>query len=136
VKRCAEGAAIATGTDCKVEIDHPVLDPIKRNLSLEATAGANMEALGITIDKDDGRKGSSDIGNLSHYLPAIQPYLAIVDPDSGIPGHSAAFREATVTPCGRQVTLDAAKMLAMTAYDYLSSEELRLRVREEFDRAE
>jgi amidohydrolase len=125
VRKCAEGAALATGTEYKIEIDHPKLDPIKRNIPLEMAAQENMEALGISIDEDDGRKGSSDIGNLSHYLAAIQPYLAIVDPDSGVPGHSAAFCEATVTPRGREVTLNAAKMLAMTAYDFLSSEELR-----------
>lgn len=130
VKKCAEGAAMATGTGFKVEIDHPVLDPIKRNMPLEAAAQANMEALGITIDDDDGRRGSSDIGNLSHYLPAIQPYLAIVDPESGIPGHSVEFCEATVTQRGREVTLNAAKMLAMTAYDFLTSGDLRYRVTE------
>ena len=130
VKKCAEGAALATGTEYKIEIDHPVLDPIKRNMVLEAAAGANMEALGITIDEDDGRQGSSDVGNLSRYLPTIQPYLAIVDADSDIPGHSVAFREATVTPRGRKVTLNAAKMLAMTAYDFLTSEELRKQVAE------
>ena len=63
VKNCAKGAALATGTEYKIEIDHPVLDPIKRNIPLEAAAQANMEALGITIDEDDGRKGSSDIGS-------------------------------------------------------------------------
>ncbi len=134
VKKCAEGAALATGTTYKIEIDHPVLDPIKRNFPLEAAVQVNMQALGITIDEDDGSRGSSDVGNLSHYLPAIQPYLAIVDPDAGIPAHSVGFCDATATTRGREVTLNAAKMLAMTAYDYLSSKELRDRAKEEFER--
>ncbi|MBN1687020.1 MAG: M20 family metallopeptidase [Spirochaetales bacterium] len=134
VKKCAEGAALATGTTCKIEIDHPVLDPIRRNRPLEAAVAAAMEALGITPDEDDGSRGSSDIGNLSHYLPSIQPYLAIVDRGAGIPAHSAGFCEATVTPRGREVTLQAAKMLAMTAYDYLESEELRREAKADFDR--
>jgi amidohydrolase len=135
VKKCAEGAALATGTEYKIEIDPPVLDPLKRNKPLEAVLQSNMEALEITVDGDDGSRGSSDIGNLSHYLPAVQPYLAIVDPDAGIPGHSAGFCEATTTPRGREVTLNAAKLLAMTAYEFLSSEELRTRVKEDFDKA-
>ncbi len=133
VKKCAEGAALATGTEVKFEVYEPKLDPLKRNDALEAAAGANMEALGVVIDADDGRRGSSDIGNLSHYLPAIHPLLAIVD---DIPSHSTAFREATATPRGRQVLVTAAKMLAMTAFDYLSSESLRKQVREDFDRPE
>ncbi|MBW1699042.1 MAG: M20 family metallopeptidase [Deltaproteobacteria bacterium] len=136
VGKCAEGAALATGTEVKIEIDFPKLDPIKRNAALESALKANMEALGLSIDEDDGRRGSSDIGNLSHYLPAVHPFLAIVDADSGIPGHSVAFCEATASPRARKVLLNATKMLAMTAYDYLSSEDLRKKTKACFDQAD
>jgi len=131
VKNCCKGAALATGAEFKIEIDHPVLDPVKRNHALEAIVKDNMTALGITVDEDDGRRGSSDMGNLSHYLPAIHPYLAIVEPE--IPGHSTEFRDATTSSRGRQTLLNAAKMLAMTAWDFLSSSELRERVKRDFD---
>ena len=133
VTNCCKGAALATGAEFKIEIDHPVLDPVKRNPSLEAIVKNNMTALGITVDEDDGRRGSSDMGNLSHYLPATHPYLAIVEPE--IPGHSTEFRDATISSRGRQTLLNAAKMLAMTAWDFLSSPELRERVRRDFDSA-
>jgi hypothetical protein len=106
---------------------------MKRNAVLEDTVRANMEALGITLDTDDGRRGSSDIGNLSHYLPAIHPVLAIVG--SEIPGHSVKFCEATTSVRGRETLLNAAKMLAMTAYDYLTSAELRKQVADDFNRS-
>lgn len=131
VKNCCEGAALATGAEFKIEIHHPVLDPAKRNPSLEAVVKNNMTALGITVDEDDGRRGSSDMGNLSHYLPAIHPYLAIVEPE--IPGHSTEFRDATTSSRGRQTLLNAAKMLAMTAWDFLNSPEIRERVKRDFD---
>jgi len=131
VKNCCQGAALATGTEFKIEIDHPVLDPVKRNPSLETIVKNNMTALGITVDEDDGRRGSSDMGNLSHYLPATHPYLAIVEPE--IPGHSTEFRDATTSSRGRQTLLNAAKMLAMTAWDFLNSPELRERVKRDFD---
>ena len=131
VKKCGQGAALATGAEFKLEIYPPLLDPVKRIPSLEAVVKDNLTALGISIDKDDGRRGSSDMGNLSHYLPSIHPYLAIVDPE--IPGHSVEFRDATASPLGRQTLLNAAKMLAMTAYDFLSSPELRDRVGQDFN---
>ena len=131
VKKCCKGAALATGAEFKIKIDHPVLDPMKRNPSLEAAVEKNMTALGITVDDDDGRRGSSDMGNLSHYLPAIHPYLAIVEPE--IPGHSTKFRDATTSSRGRQTLLNATKMLAMTAWDFISSSELRERVKRDFD---
>jgi len=134
VKHCAEGAALATGTEVKIEIIFPSLDPIRRNAALEDALQKNMQLLGIPIDADDGNRGSSDIGNLSQHIPVIHPYLAIVDP--GIPGHSVAFRDATTSLRGRQTLIHAAKILAMTAYDYLTSPQLQEKVAEEFNNTE
>lgn len=134
VEKCIEGAALATGAKFKIEVLQPTFEPMKRNLPLEEAVKANMGALGISVDPDDGRRGSSDIGNLSQVLPAIHPSLAIVDPD--IPGHSQAFAEATMNPRGRKALLNAAKLLALTAYDFLKSAELRSRVGEAFQREE
>jgi hypothetical protein len=106
---------------------------MKRNEVMETAITANMEALGITPDPDDGRRGSSDIGNLSHCLPSMHPVLAIVEP--AIPGHSIEFCEATTSDRGRRTSLNAAKLLAMTAYDYLTSAEMRAQVAEEFNRS-
>ena len=133
VTNCAKGAALALGAECKIEIDPPKLDHMKRNAVLEAAITANMEALGITPDPDDGRRGSSDIGNLSHYLPSMHPVLAIVEPE--IPGHSVEFCEATTSDRGRQTLLTAAKILAMTAIDYLTSAEMREQVAGEFNQS-
>jgi len=134
VEKCVEGAALATGTKYKIEVGQPTFDPIKRNLPLEEAARLNMAALGIPLSKDDGRRGSSDIGNLSYYLPAIHPSLAIVDPE--VPGHSQIFAEATMSPRGRETLIKAAKLLAMTGYDFLTSAELRQRVKEAFKQME
>jgi hypothetical protein len=106
---------------------------MRRNAALETAIRANMEALGITVDPDDGRRGSSDIGNLSHYLPAIHPLLAMVG--SEVAGHSVEFCEATTTDRGRETLLNAAKLLAMTALDYLTSDDLRKQVAEDFKRS-
>jgi amidohydrolase len=123
IEQFCKGASLATGADYKIEVYPPVLDPMKRNLSLEAAVASNLKALGIPIDPDDGRRGSSDMGNLSHYLPSVHPWIAIVAP--GIAGHTTEFRDATTSDRGRQTLLNASKMLAMTALDFLNSPELR-----------
>ena len=133
VNNCVKGAALATGAESKIEIDLPKLDSMKRNAALETAISSNMEALGINIDPDDGRRGSSDIGNLSHYLPSIHPVLAIVGSD--VAGHSVEFCEATTTDRGRETLLNAAKLLAMTALDYLTSADLRKQVADDFKRS-
>ncbi|MBL6927811.1 MAG: M20 family metallopeptidase [Rhodospirillales bacterium] len=125
VQKIAEGAALATGTTYKIEVAKPIaaLDPMKRNGPLEAAVGANMDALGATPEVASPDVGSSDIGNLSHYLPSIQPFLAICGTDVNF--HSVEFAAATQSERGRKAMIDAAKMLAMTAYDFLNQPELR-----------
>ena len=130
VEKCCEGAALVTGTTYKVTVFPPILDPMKRNPALESAAAENLRALGIVIDEDNGRKGSSDMGNLSHYLPSVHPWIAIAEPE--IAGHTVEFREATTSERGRLTLINAAKMLAMTAYDFLTLEELREQVKKDF----
>ena len=134
VKKCLEAGAVAAGATCKIEIGKPTFDPIRHNPSLEEAARANMIALGIPIDADDGRRGSSDIGNLSQVLPALHPSLAIVGPET--PGHSQIFGEATVSARGKETLVKAAKLLAMTACDFLTSQELREKARRDFEKGE
>jgi amidohydrolase len=132
VRKCAEGAALAIGATAEIEKNPSRLDPMKRNAALEEAVRANMEILGIPVDPDDGRRGSSDIGNLSHVLPCIHPVLAIVD--SSVPGHSAAFCEATTSEHGRAALINAAKLLAMTACDFLTCADLQERALSDFSK--
>ncbi len=132
VERIARGAALATGATHRVEIAKPVasLDPMKRNDALEAAAGVNMEFLGMPPEVASPDVGSSDIGNLSYYLPSLQPFLAICDTDVTI--HSVEFAAATQSERGKKTLLNASKMLAMTAIDFLDQPDLRTRVATEF----
>ncbi|MBT3358964.1 MAG: M20 family metallopeptidase [Rhodospirillales bacterium] len=132
VQKIAEGAALGAGATYKIEVAKPVaaLDPMKRNDALEEAVGVNMEFLGATPEVASPDVGSSDIGNLSHYLPSIQPFLAICDTDINI--HSVEFAAATQSERGQTAMLNAAKMLAMTAYDFLNQPELRKSAAAEF----
>ncbi|MGB9699762.1 MAG: M20 family metallopeptidase [Thermodesulfobacteriota bacterium] len=130
VKNCFAGGALASGAEYKMEIIPPSFDPIKRNPPLEGRVAENMRLLGIPIDQDDGRRGSSDIGNLSFYLPVIHLSLAIVDPET--PGHSSVFAAATMSEKGQKAMLNAAKILALTAYDFLTNRELQEGVKKAF----
>ncbi len=127
---CAQASASAMGATVEIEIDGPIIDSMHRNNALERAFETNMNALDVPVDNDPGRMGSSDMGNLSQVLPAIHPYLAIVD--EGVPSHSVAFRDATLTDRGKKTLITAAKLLAMTAFDYLSSTDLQTRVRHDF----
>jgi amidohydrolase len=130
VVNCAKSAAAALGATVDIQVHEPSTDPMHQNPALQDAFAANMGLLNIPVDKDPGRIGSSDMGNLSQYMPAIHPYLAICEDD--IPSHSTAFRDATVTERGKATLLNGAKLLAMTAYDFLTSEKLREQVKKDF----
>ncbi len=118
VKRCAEGASIATGADVEMETGVTYAER-NNNPVLAGFFGENMAHLGIAGEEPPkvGGVGSSDIGNVSMICPTIHPYLAIGGGD--LVGHTAEFREAAGSEQGRLAMLAAAKGLAMTALDVM-----------------
>ena len=131
VVACAEGAAHATGAELRTVQLPTVYEPLKLNKTLLGVFKANLERLGLADEPPiPHRWGSSDIGNLSQVIPAIQPYVKIAE--TGTPIHSRAFAEAAVTPLARQGLVNAAKILAMPAADFLADPALVQRAKDEF----
>jgi hypothetical protein len=69
------------------------------------------------------------LGNVSHVVPSIHPFLAIAD---GVAGHTPEFMAASVSERGHLGMVNAAKSLAATALDLLCDAGLMARVKEEF----
>ena len=134
VCNCAKGAALATATEVEITPYPLRYEPRKRSDELERICRHYMESLGLEIEEPEpGKMGSTDLGNLSQKVPAIHPYFSIMDTD--IAGHSVGMAEATMTPRGQKAMLDAAKVLALTAYGYLTSAEIQDKVAEEFEQS-
>ncbi len=132
VCNCAKGAALATATELKITSYPLRYEPRKRSDELERVCRHYMELFELEIEEPNPNEmGSTDLGNLSRKVPAIHPYFAIMDPD--ICGHSVGMAEATMTSRGQKAMLDAAKVLALTAYDYLTSPDIQRKVAEEFE---
>ena len=131
VVACAEGAARATGAQLQTVQVPTVYEPLKRNETLLGAFKVNLERLGDTPEPPDpSRLGSSDIGNVSQVIPAIQPYIKIAE--AGTPIHSRAFAEAAVKPLARRGLVTAAKIMAMTTADLLADPALVRRAKDEF----
>ena len=71
------------------------------------------------------------MGDVSHIAPSIHPYLAIVDKDEAL-CHEHRFAAAAASDRGAETALDAARALAKTAVELLSSPALREAVRAEW----
>ena len=130
VCRCAEGAAEMTG--CTVDITRLGIAyaDLVPNETLLGLMEKNLEALQIPIDvrQAPAALASTDVGNLSHCIPAIQCMIGIGSP--ALP-HTAAFAEACAGEAGAEIAGKAAKALACTVIDLLTDPELVKKAGEE-----
>jgi amidohydrolase len=133
---CFTGAAVATGARLEHRWDDVSYASLKNNLTLARLFCQNMERLGrkMQMNDPDYAFGSTDMGNVSHLVPSIHPFVAIAPRE--VLAHSPEFAAAAASDAGRQGMLDAAKALAMTVADLLASPELLGKVREEFEHGE
>ncbi len=130
---CARGAAKATGCRVTARRVSYTLQAMKINQTLAETYREGMRKLGL--EEDDAPKdknlGSSDIGNVSLVVPAIQP-LVPISSGKKVEIHTNEFREATVTEKGFEGALEGAILLAYTGFRFLTDRKLRQQVRREF----
>ena len=110
----AEAAAVATGTIASVAYSG-VARTMRNNRVLGGLFRNNMTAAGVADQGDDPTSGSTDMANVSWVCPSIHPHLAIAP--EGTPGHSILFRDAAVSPRADETTIEAATLIAQTAYD-------------------
>jgi metal-dependent amidase/aminoacylase/carboxypeptidase family protein len=116
---CAQAGSQAIG--CRLEYKvMPGYKEIIPNRILASLFKANLETLGRNVvDPDPNeRMGSTDMGDVSHIIPAIHPYLSIA-PES-VAGHTLEFKQYCISDAGKSAMLDASKALAMTAIDLLT----------------
>jgi amidohydrolase len=127
---CAQAGAQTIGCQLKYKVT-PGYKEIIPNKILAGLFKSNLESLGrIVVDPDPNeRMGSTDMGDISHLIPSIHPYLAIA-PEK-VAGHTVEFREYCISDAGKLAMLDAAKALAMTTVDLLVYPEMLVKAKEE-----
>lgn len=126
----AAAAALAHG--CEVEVESTGTSKTMRsNVALEAIFETNARALGFEFeDPDLAALGSTDMGNVSHVVPSIHPYLQICDAGTAV--HSAGFRDAAAGRRANETFIRGAIALAHTAIEVLMDETATARVRQDF----
>lgn len=131
VVRCAEAGALAAGARLEwKQYIKPYLNMVP-NHTIGAAFAENLRALGLVLSEAPPRdgSGSTDFGNVSHKVPAVEAYLRICGPEAG--WHSKEVARATTSPEGHAALIHGAKGLAMTAIDLLTDADLLERARHE-----
>ncbi|MCW5833069.1 MAG: M20 family metallopeptidase [Labilithrix sp.] len=132
VERCAQAAALASEVNVEIVAREGYRD-MRNNMTMARVFGAHLGALGRPARETDDRvgAGSTDMGDVSHVVPSIHPYLAIVGENEAL-CHQHAFAEAAASERGIATALEAAKALARTAVELLVDEPLRASVKAEW----
>jgi amidohydrolase len=133
VERCARAAAMASDVEVEVCLRQGYRDMVN-NLTLARRFGAHLQAFGRTPRERDPRigAGSTDMGDVSHAVPAIHPWLAIVGEEEAL-CHEHRFATAARTEGAARTAVIAAKVLARTAVEFLADAELRAAVNAEWE---
>lgn len=133
VLKIFRASADAVGCTVKFDFNEARYATMQTNQVLAKAFAENMKSLGLPVqDRDPNRgMGSSDIGNVSHEMPAVEGWFKIADED--VQAHSPEFAAAAISPAGHKALLDAAKTIAMTTLDLIYRPDLLKAIKEEFD---
>jgi amidohydrolase len=125
VERCARGAALACEVGVEIEVRMGYKD-LRPNQPLARRFAEHLTALGRAPREVDPTlsMGSTDMGDVSHVIPAIHPLLAICD-EGGSMCHERSFAEHAQSERGNDAMLAAASSIALTAFDVLGDATLR-----------
>ncbi|GGA52153.1 M20 family metallopeptidase [Paenibacillus physcomitrellae] len=122
----------AEGVGAEVEIAEGLIYAERNNnKALAGLFRGNLEAMGLEVSDppQSGGVGSSDIGNVSRVTAAIHPYIRLGDAGT----HTPEFAALAGGEAGMLYLNQAARALALTAYDLIADPQALQRVREEFE---
>ncbi|MBL3686657.1 amidohydrolase [Leucobacter zeae] len=129
VRQVVAGAALAAGCTYEVDVPSPGYAPLEQDPDLSELFDRALAALrgDDPSEWDSGMKlGSTDMGDVSRYLPAIHPMIAL-EGTSATP-HQHEFASAAVSPAGDTAVIHGAIALAWAAIGALEDTQVRARL--------
>jgi len=134
IKKIAEGAALSTGATVTTSYYEFSYDDMVTNKQLSNAFTKSLQELGVKsediFERSEGT-GSLDMGNVSHVVPSIHPYIQICNEPYAC--HTNEFREAALSEQGREAMILGAKAMALTGYEILTNPKLLEAIKAEFN---
>ena len=130
VDSCFEAATRSTGCSVEITEEMPIYLDIANNPTLARQYGENWGTLGAKFDDLFDMYASTDMGNVSYVVPSIHPIYRI---GSGSEvNHTREFTAVANTPEAHAETLVAAKAMAHTCIDVLTTDGLLEEIKKTF----
>lgn len=132
IKRCVEGAALVTKCTSKIDFDTNMYEDLTPNHELSNSFRKALDLIEVPYMDYEATNYAWDVGNVSYVCPVIAPYIKIGD--EGLVGHTEEFKAASNSDEGFKGMIIGSKAMALTSLDYLTNEDLREKVKEEFSK--
>lgn len=128
VRLCFEAGALATGVEVNIAPLPSLYREFRHDQDLAPLFRKNAQAHGRTFPQyPDTLFGSTDMGNVSQFIPALHPMLSFdLPPEDG--NHTAAFAAASAGPQGDKFVREGGLAMALTIADVALSEHVRRRL--------
>ncbi len=130
MEKAAKEAAETVSADYKLWHNEPGNKDIVNNETLSQIFNEIYESLGGGKMPKGPTGASTDVGDVSHEVPTIMPWIGIGCPDVNL--HTRGFAEATMTKAGDKAMELSAKAMALTALRVVSDKEVFQKMMEEF----
>jgi amidohydrolase len=131
LKNCAKGAELQTGTKLDISYYEKAGNDLLLNTTLMHEYEKNLIDIGGTLTDGPVLLGSSDIGNLSYYIPVIHPMIKTADDNCAL--HTKEFLNYGKSDIAFEGMIAGMKSLAMTGVRLLTDRAFFNKVREEFE---
>ena len=117
IRLAAKKAAKQVGATVAMHHYEPLFKEMREDLGLQKIVGDVMREFGHTprLLPADEADGSTDVGNVSHDVPTVQPTLNI---GNGLEIHTPAFTAAAGSVYGYEQAIIGAKIMAVAAIRY------------------
>ncbi|MEP9385322.1 amidohydrolase [Nocardioides sp. KR10-350] len=112
VLACFEAGAVASGCSWTADLTEPEYEPLDQDPRLAAAYADAVTGLGREFGTRTLAGGSTDMGNVSQYLPAIHPTVGVIGSEHA--PHTHGFAADAASPAGDDAVLDGARALART----------------------
>lgn len=133
-ERCASSAAGAVGATYRIWNNEPGNMDMVTNETLGDMFNKYYEELGGGHMPKGNSGGSTDMGDVSHVVPSIHPWIGLNCPAFNL--HSKGFADTTITAAGDRAIEIGGKALALTAIEVLTNPEFLEAIKEEFRQAQ
>ncbi|MFS0675004.1 M20 family metallopeptidase [Ornithinibacillus sp. 179-J 7C1 HS] len=131
VKNIAKGASFMAGATLEISNYELSYDDMITNQALSEIFTKNLKQTSkLPIKEAKQSYGSIDMGNVSHVVPAIHPYIGMNKP--GLVAHTKEFADQTITEDGFQTLISGALALAGTGFDIITDKKLLESIKREF----